>query len=409
MNKVKIAMVGAGGFARTYLITLWNMIDSEDYELMGIIDPYVSASTVYKEILERNIPLYNTMDEFYAEHTADLVCIASPVQFHKEQILNAFAHGSHVLCEKPLTVYAQDVAELEKASQESGLMLGVGFQWSFSRRNRMLKQHILEGRYGKVLGIKTCISWMRADQYYRSWHGHLYASDGSLLMDSVISNAMAHYLHFGLFLLGPTMDTARMPKSVKASLYRAKSIESFDTCSVQCEFEDGLTHNLYLTHAAISSRYLQIQIQFEHATASILSDDSDGKLLVTLEDGTVLNYDELAQERNVSHEKIDDMIQAVRHPENGVVCHAGTTLPFATVCNSLFAEVPIVDFAKEKVIHTEGEAPGEYIPDLFDQMYACFEQNKTPYELGYDWAVPDVHYELKTPEEYASMLKEKFL
>jgi predicted dehydrogenase len=313
------------------------------------------------------------------------------------------------MCEKPLTVYAQDVAELEKASQDSGLMLGVGFQWSFSRRNRALKKDILSGRFGKVLGIKTCISWMRADRYYRSWHGHLFASDGSLLMDSVISNAMAHYLHFGLFLLGPTMDSALMPKSIKASLYRAKTIESFDTCSVQCQFDNGLTHNLYLTHAAISSRYLQIQIQFEHAVASVLSDDSNGCLLVTLEDGTVLNYDEIYEERNVSQEKIDDMIQAVRSPENGVVCHAATTLPFATVCNSLFAEVPIVDFAKEKVIHTDGEEPGEYVTDLFDQLHECFVQNKTPYELGYDWAVPDVEYTLKTPQEYKAILEEKFL
>ena len=60
MKKIKLAMVGAGGFARTYLVTLWNMIDSEEYELMGIIDPFASNSTVYQDILDRNIALYNT-------------------------------------------------------------------------------------------------------------------------------------------------------------------------------------------------------------------------------------------------------------------------------------------------------------------------------------------------------------
>ena len=118
-----------------------------------------------------------------------------------------------------------------------------------------------------LLYIKTFISWMRGGSYYKNWHGHLYGSDGGLLMDSIISNAMAHYLHFGLFLLGDTMDSARMPSAVKASLYRAKDITSFDTCSVRCEFEDGVSHSLYLTHSAPRDFYLNIEIGLEKGIA----------------------------------------------------------------------------------------------------------------------------------------------
>ena len=39
MEKVTLAMVGAGGFARTYLNALWSNMNPEGYDLIGIIDP----------------------------------------------------------------------------------------------------------------------------------------------------------------------------------------------------------------------------------------------------------------------------------------------------------------------------------------------------------------------------------
>ena len=410
MKKTTIAMVGAGGFACSYLNALWGGIHPERYEIVGIIDPYASNSSLYSEILSRKIPLYNTLDEFYAEHTAELVCIASPVQFHIEQVRTAFAHSSHVLCEKPLTVYAKDVADLEAEAQKAGLLLGVGFQWSFSRRVRAFKQDILSGRWGKPLYIKTFISWMRGGSYYKNWHGHLYGSDGGLLMDSIISNAMAHYLHFGLFLLGDTMDSARMPSSVKASLYRAKNITSFDTCSVRCEFEDGVSHSLYLTHSATRDFYLNIEIGLEKGIARIQTDyqELDGHLRMTPYDGPEVDYDS-AGERVVTVEKLLDMMDAIQHPQDPIPCHAATTLPFATVCNSLFAELPIHDFAPEKIVHLEGSKASEYVPGLFEDLQRCFTENRSPYELGCDWAVPDQEYILQSPEYYEKKLKEVYL
>ena len=82
-------MVGAGGFARTYLNALWGNMNPEGYDLVGIIDPYASNSTLYAEIVARGIPIYNTLEEFYQEHTAQLVCIVSPVYVHMEQIRTA--------------------------------------------------------------------------------------------------------------------------------------------------------------------------------------------------------------------------------------------------------------------------------------------------------------------------------
>ena len=229
-------------------------------------------------------------------------------------------------------------------------------------------------------------------------------------MDSIISNAMAHYLHFGLFLLGQTMDSAQMPQRMKASLYRAKNIPTFDTCSVRCLFENGVTHSLYLTHDADRDRYLSIELKFEKAVVTILMDyeETDGHLRAVFDDGTIVDYDS-AGEREVTVEKLTDMMDACLHPQDPIPCHASTSLPFANVCNSLFAEVPIRDFPEGASYHSRSYNPGQYIHGLYDQLHQCYLQDRSPYEMGYDWAVPDTEYILKSPQEYQAMLEEAFL
>ena len=61
------------------------------------------------------------------------------------------------------------------------------------------------------------------------------------------------------------------------------------------------------------------------------------------------------------------------------------------------------------VYHSEGYNPGQYVHGLYTQLMDCFLQDKSPYELGYSWAVPDTEYELKSPEENAKRLREVLL
>ncbi|MBQ6238826.1 MAG: Gfo/Idh/MocA family oxidoreductase [Firmicutes bacterium] len=409
---VSVALVGIGGFARNYLEVFLDRMKPGEMEFVAVIDPVADRSPRYQEILNRHIPVYNTLEEFYAEHMAELVVISSPVQFHKEQVLTAFEHGSHVLSEKPLTVFAEDVALLHNEARKRGLLLAVGFQWSFTPRMLAFKKDILRGRFGKPLESRALAVWQRGTGYFQGWHGHLKDNQGNLLMDTMATNAEAHYLHAGLFLLGDAIDTARMPERVKASLYAAKPEPYFDTCYIDCDLGGGLHHKAYLSIAGDTEHMLQIEIRFENAVATLFSSavDDGQHLQVCMNDGTVIDYDELCgSDGNVTENKFRQVLAALRNPEVTVTCQAATTLPFATICNSLFACVPVHPVPAE-YLYEQKESPrdGLFIRNLYEDFRACYLDGSSPYEKGLPWAVPDTAYTLLTPHDYKLALEEKF-
>ena len=85
---------------------LWNM----DNTIANIKKAMTAAK-------EKNVPLYRSLEDFYAADSADLAILSCPIQFHKEQALLAMKNGSHVLCEKPLTVEIADALEMQAAAE----------------------------------------------------------------------------------------------------------------------------------------------------------------------------------------------------------------------------------------------------------------------------------------------------
>ena len=82
---MKILLVGAGGYGTFYVQELLKN-QREDVSWEGIVDPYIANASEYENIKAAKIPVYNTMEEFYAQHDADLVLISTPPFLHREQI-----------------------------------------------------------------------------------------------------------------------------------------------------------------------------------------------------------------------------------------------------------------------------------------------------------------------------------
>src|SRR6185295_13377270 len=89
--------------------------------------------------------------------------------------------------------------------------------------------------------------------------------DGRWVLDSPANNALSHYLHLALFLLGPTERESAFPEEVEAELYRANPIESYDTCSLRLTFEGGAHALVGFTHACDTNIDPQVLIRAEYA------------------------------------------------------------------------------------------------------------------------------------------------
>lgn len=213
-QKVSIVLVGISGYGNIYLHELLN--NDERTFIQGVVDINPEKSDYYNQIVQRGIPIYNTLEEFYRHTTADLAIIATPIHFHKQQSCYAMLHGSNVLCEKPISGDPDDIDEMIKIRNQTGKFLSIGFNWSFTDAVQRLKQDISDDLFGQAIRMKSLVLWPRSDDYYSrsSWVGKKYNTNGDMIFDSIANNATAHFLHHMFYLLGATADSSCQLKDV---------------------------------------------------------------------------------------------------------------------------------------------------------------------------------------------------
>jgi len=399
MKKVKIVMVGSAGYATGYVDALLHRVEPEKYELMGIVDPYVSKCRFYEEILERKVPLYDTLEEFYAESEADIAVISTPIRFHKPQSITAMENGSNVLVEKPLMTNINEVDELKEVIERTGKQLAVGFQWSFSHALLEVKQDILNGLFGKPLFFQTLTVFPRYDNYYgrSNWAGKIFDPSGYLVLDSIATNATAHYLHNIYFMLGDSISESAQPKNVKVSLYRVNPIETFDSCFVTGETESGVKFQYLTSHSDVKDVQPVIRYEFENAVITYNSNDRGSKMIATFKDGTVKEYDAPDKSNYDYSEKLHFMLENVEK-NLPIPCQVDTVLPHMRTCDAIFDLVDVHSFPEEMVyraaVPNNSEVQGWMVKGLYDDMLKCWDAKKLPDEIGLSWAKPSTEIDM---------------
>lgn len=401
-RKVTMVLVGICGYGDYYLEFLESALDPATFALAGVVDPGAENSPRIAQLREQGVPVYGDLESFYREHTAELAVIVSPINFHKEQCLCALAHGSHVLCEKPLTARLQDIRELEQAAKEAGRFLAVGFQWSFYPPMLAIKQDYLDGVLGAPVLLKCFASWERFDDYYFPWRGRVKSKSGDWVLDSIATNACAHYLHNMLFLLGDRMETAALPQSARAELYRGKNIETFDTCALSGRFANGGEFLYLVSHASQPGRDPVLEYRFAQAVVRGDTGDPEGRYTATFADGTVKDYGPI-RSLAFDAEKLRRALAAVRGEET-IPCDCATAIPHAVLCNCLFDQVEIAELPES--LRYRSDPPGAFVRGLYEDLWQCYEKEKLPSDLGLSWAVPATGLAM---EGYTHFTGEKFL
>jgi predicted dehydrogenase len=231
---MSVLLVAIGGYGGLYANAMLDEGEKHNAKIVGVVDPSPQGYKRYDEIVEAGIPIYKTMEEFYRSNKADLAVISSPIHFHSSQACMALSKGSHVLCEKPISATPDEAIKMMEMQKATGLLAGVGYQWSFSEAIRALKKDIQQGILGKPVLLKSIVLWPRNKKYFsRGWAGKIKDEQGNMILDSVANNATAHYLHNMFYVLGTRARTRQQfHHKVEAELYRANDIENFDTsCS----------------------------------------------------------------------------------------------------------------------------------------------------------------------------------
>jgi predicted dehydrogenase len=93
---------------------------------------------------------YDDWQRMLAEHTFDLVCIATPTVQHAPQTLAAIAAGAHVLCEKPTAMHAGEAARMLAAAEAAGRVHMIDHELRFNPNRARVQALIADGSLGEV-------------------------------------------------------------------------------------------------------------------------------------------------------------------------------------------------------------------------------------------------------------------
>lgn len=379
MKPIDIVIVAAGGYGAGYVRELLDHPERADVRLAGIVEPYPESCPYIGEVREMGIPVFADLLSFYAQGSADLAVISSPIQFHAEQAVLAMDSGSHVLLEKPIAADSEHADKIRAARDRTGKLCAIGYQWCYNEALLALKRDILNGDLGAPLRLKAIALWPRAQSYYRrgiGWAGRRYDQQNRPVMDSVVSNATAHYLMNMLWMLGGAIDGAAEVANLRAVTARVNPIENFD--SVFLRGEAAGAELLYIaTHAVDRSHGPEFEYEFERGTIHYLSEDGDDRLIAKMTDGSARVYPGMSGAATVGPKlwRTIDAIKGDADP-SAIPCPIEAACAHTRVMDALNALSPIDHNADDRRAH-DADKDVYYLPGLFErllQAYRAFEE-----------------------------------
>lgn len=207
MDNVRIVVIGFGGMGSQYA----EMIGTGRIEGLSLAGVCCRNEPGQKRIRELypQAAVYSSVEDTFA-HGADFdgVIIVTPHETHAAIGREAFAHGKHVLCDKPVGITTRQAREFLAAKREDtafAMMFNKRTNPSFGRARELIRGGEL-GRVTRVIWV--CNDWFRTPAYHHSapWRSSWEREYGGLMI-----NQCQHYLDLWQWLFG-------MPDTIDADL-----------------------------------------------------------------------------------------------------------------------------------------------------------------------------------------------
>lgn len=140
---LKVGLVGVGGISGAH-IPAWDSM--EDISLTALCDIRPERMEAYPDKHG-----YTDFEEMLQKEELDILDICLPTYLHTDYALRAMERGIHVLCEKPISLLAEDVDRLYGTARRCNVRFMVAQVLRFWPEYIWLKDACASGAYGRVL------------------------------------------------------------------------------------------------------------------------------------------------------------------------------------------------------------------------------------------------------------------
>jgi len=147
-KKIRAVLVGCGGMSGGWLDTVARM---KDVETVGLVDLKKNAARKRQKEYELSDAVVGAdLREVLRKTKPDMVYNCTVPEAHSPVALEAFRHGCHVLCEKPMASGMAEARKMNNAAQRSGTILAVTQNRRYTKYVRSVAEFIASGVIGKV-------------------------------------------------------------------------------------------------------------------------------------------------------------------------------------------------------------------------------------------------------------------
>ena len=230
----KLGIIGYGGMASYHVEHL------ESYsriKVKGVYDVNPKRLEVAKE---NGLVAYDSKESLLNDPEIDIVLVATTNEVHKDIAIEAMAAGKHVICEKPVTLYSEELEEIMVASKKYNKIFTIDQNRRTNKDFVLMKRSVEENLLGKVYVIESRVEGSRGMP--KGWRT-IKELGGGMMLD------------WGVHLIDQLMYMIdEKVVNIFCKMYSIEYADVDDNFRLTMTFESGLTAHIevstnnYITH-----------------------------------------------------------------------------------------------------------------------------------------------------------------
>ncbi|MEL6685794.1 MAG: Gfo/Idh/MocA family oxidoreductase [Pseudomonadota bacterium] len=160
MTPVRWGILGASAFAQRDMAPAIHA--AKGAELAALATSSAKKAAPFQTFAPR-LRVHDSYDALLADPDIDAVYIPLPNHMHLEWSLKAMAAGKHVLCEKPMTLHADEFDQLIAARDQSGLLAAEAYMIVHHPQFIRARELVQGGAIGKLVHVEAVFSFFNDD------------------------------------------------------------------------------------------------------------------------------------------------------------------------------------------------------------------------------------------------------
>ncbi len=143
-------MIGSGAIAQNVHLTAYQKLQAEGkVKIVAVCD--ANEDTAKAAQLKFDVPhLFTDYTQMLAMDEVDAVDVCTPNFLHKQPVIEAFAAGKHVICEKPIALNSVEGQAMVDAGRKAGKKFMVALNNRFAGTPQAVKRFVDDGKLGEV-------------------------------------------------------------------------------------------------------------------------------------------------------------------------------------------------------------------------------------------------------------------